>query len=129
MATIQKFEDLICWQEARTISKEIAMLIQNKRFGSSFRLIQQIESSSGSVMDNIAEGFERSGNKELIQFMYIAKGSCGELRSQLYRALDYDYITFDEFEVLSVKAKKISWLIQKFINAVVATGLKGTKYK
>lgn len=129
MATIQKFEDLICWQEARTMSKEIAMLIQSKRFGNSFRLIQQIESSSGSVMDNIAEGFERSGNKELIQFMYIAKGSCGELRSQLYRALDYDYITIEEFEVLSVKAKKISWLIQKFINAVVATGLKGAKYK
>lgn len=129
MATILKFEDLICWKEARILCKDVGLLVRKKKFGFNFRLIHQIEGSSGSIMDNIAEGFERGGNKELIQFLYIAKASCGELRSQLYRALDLDYLTFTEFSELLEKANKISWLIQKFINAVSASAFKGYKYK
>ena len=129
MATIQKFEDLICWKEARILCKEVGLLVRKKKFGNNFRLIHQIEGSSGSIMDNIAEGFERGGNKELIQFLYIAKASCGELRAQLYRALDLEYLTHTEFSELREKANKISWLIQKFINAVSASALKGYKYK
>ena len=77
MATIEKFEEIISWQEARLMNKEIGKLIDEERFKKNFRLIAQIEGSAGSVMDNIAEGFERGGNKEFIQFLYISKASCG----------------------------------------------------
>lgn len=128
MSTIQKFEDIASWIEARELNSIIGRLIDENRFQSNFRLINQIEGSAGSIMDNIAEGFERGGNKELIQFLFIAKGSCGELRSQMYRAIDRKYITNDEFFVITDKAKKISGLIQKFINYLKNTDLKGVKY-
>jgi four helix bundle protein len=101
MATIEKFEEIISWREARILNKNIGKLIDGGRFKQSHRLIGQIEGSAGSIMDNIAEGFETNGNKEFIQFLYIAKGSCGELRSHLYRALDRDYIDQTEFDELT----------------------------
>jgi four helix bundle protein len=129
MATIERFEQIISWQEARELNKHIGNLIDGGRFKQSYRLINQIEGSAGSVMDNIAEGFERSGNKEFIQFLYIAKGSCGELRSQLHRALDRNYITPKEFDSLSVHAVKISNLIYKLIAYLESSEMKGLKYK
>lgn len=129
MATIEKFEDIISWKEARELNKTIGELIDNGRFKNSYRLINQIEGSAGSIMDNIAEGFERGGNKEFIQFLYIAKASCGELRSQLYRALDRNYIEQKEFDNISTHAKKISSLIQKFIMYLENTETKGIKYR
>jgi four helix bundle protein len=129
MATIERFEQIISWQEARVLNKNLGNLIDDSRFKRNFRLISQIEGSAGSIMDNIAEGFERGGNKEFVQFLYIAKGSCGELRSQLYRALDRDYITQKEFDNLSVHPMKISSLIQKFITYLEKSPTKGVKYK
>lgn len=129
MATFERFEEIISRQEARELNKTIGKLIIEKRFENNFRLINQIEGSAGSIMDNIAEGFERGGNKEFIQFLYIAKGSCGELRSQLYRATDRGYITQEEFDSISLHAMKISSLIQKLINYLESSPLKGNKYK
>lgn len=129
MATIQTFEEIVSWQEARLLNQKIGTLIDTGNFKSSFKLINQIEGSAGSIMDNIAEGFERGGNKEFIQFLYIAKASCGELRSQLYRLLDRKYITQIEFEDLSTHAKKISSLIQKLISYLESSETKGIKYK
>lgn len=129
MAAIERFEEIISWKEARELNKTIGNLIRTGRFNNNYRLINQMEGSAGSIMDNIAEGFERGGNKEFIQFLYIAKGSCGELRSQLYRAMDRQYITQEEFDLIAVHAKKISNLIHKFIIYLENTELKGIKYK
>ncbi len=129
MATINKFEEIISWKEARDLNKIIGNLVDSKRLRNNFRLINQVEGSAGSIMDNIAEGFERGGNREFIQFLFIAKGSCGELRSQLYRALDRTYINQEEFELLSIHAMKISTLIQKLISYLENSEMKGVKFK
>ncbi len=129
MASKEKFQEIITWKEARILNKEVGKLIDDERFRKNFRLIGQIEGSAGSIMDNIAEGFERGGKKEFIQFLYISKASCDELRSQLYRALDRKYITEIEFDLLSIHAKKISNLTQKFINYLQESEIKGIKYK
>lgn len=129
MGTIIKFEDILSWKEARLLNREVGKLIDEERFKKNFKLIAQIEGSAGSIMDNIAEGFERGGNREFIQFLFIAKGSCGELRSQLYRALDRNYIIEAEFDLMSVQAKKISNLIQKLINYLQGSEITGIKFK
>jgi four helix bundle protein len=129
MATIKRFEEIISWNEARELNKKMGALIDEGKMKYNFRLINQIEGAAGSIMDNIAEGFERGGNKEFIQFLYIAKGSCGELRSQLYRAMDRKYIDDGEFNMFSIHAMKISMLIQRLINYLENTEFKGMKYK
>jgi four helix bundle protein len=129
MATIIKFEDILCWQEARTLNKFMRNLIKHKRFKHNFRLINQIEGSAGSIMDNIAEGFDRGGNKEFILFLYYAKGSCAELRSQSYRALDAEYIIQSEFEEINDKCLRINYLISRLINYLKTTEIKGMKFK
>lgn len=128
MSTIEKFEEILSWKEARELNRVVGKLIDEDRFKKNFRLIGQMEGAAGSIMDNIAEGFERGGNKEFIQFLFIAKGSCGELRSQLYRAIDRNYINDGEFDTITNHAKKVSSLIQKFINYLQNTDLKGAKY-
>src|SRR5215212_7916365 len=107
MATIKRVENLLSWQKARELNRIIGSLIDEGKFKHSYKLIGQIESSSGSIMDDIAEGFERGGNKEFVQFLYISKGSCGEFRSQLYRALDRKYIQQVEFDELFALSKEI----------------------
>jgi four helix bundle protein len=92
MATIKKFEELEIWQQARIFSQQIILISKETELKSDFRLRDQIKASSGSVMDNIAEGFERNGKLEFRQFLSIAKGSTGETRSQLYRVFDNEYI-------------------------------------
>jgi four helix bundle protein len=129
MSTIKTFEDIIAWQKVRFLNQKIGSLIDSGRFKKNFRLIDQIEGSAGSIMDNISEGFERSGNKEFLQFLYISKGSCGEFRSQLYRALDRNYISQAEFDELYKLAKEIIVMLQKFIDYLHSSELKGTKFK
>ena len=97
MAAIIRFEDLEIWQEARRLVKEIQIISVEMELKSDIRFKDQIKSSSGSVVDNIAEGFERDGNIEFRQFLSIAKGSAGETRSQLYRVFDARYYFYGYF--------------------------------
>jgi len=129
MATIKRFEDILSWQKSRVLCKMLGDLIDKGKFKHAYKLIDQIERSSGSIMDNIAEGFERGGNKEFIQFLYISKGSCGEFRSQLYRALDRNYLVQEEFDVLFDLSKEIIVLLQKLIDYLLQSELKGSKFK
>ncbi len=129
MGSINCFEDLEVWQLARFFAAEMYKITSNQFFVRDFRFRDQLRASSGSIMDNIAEGFERDGNKEFIQFLYIAKGSCGESRSQLYRALDVNYIDKTTFDCYFNKAQTISKLLSNFISYLKQSGLKGNKYK
>ena len=129
MATIKKFEEIEAWQKARKLSTEIFKISVETPLNKEFRFKEQINAAIGSVMDNIAEGFERSGNREFLQFLYIAKGSCGEFRSQLYRAIDRGYLDQGEFDELYKLAMDVTFLIQKLMNYLEQSELKGPKYK
>ena len=98
MAKIERFEDLEIWQLAREICKDVWNIIQNTSLQRDYKLREQINGASGSIMDNISEGFERDGNREFINFLSIAKASCGETRSQLYRCLDRNHIDEETFK-------------------------------
>ena len=100
MATFKKFEDLEIWKQARIFSQEIISIYNVTDLISDFRFRDQIKASSGSVMDNIAEGFERNGKLEFRQFLSVAKGSAGETRSQLYRVFDNKYIDQEKLDFL-----------------------------
>ena len=129
MATIKRFEDLEIWQEARRLAKEIYVISVETGLKADFRFRDQIKSSSGSVMDNIAEGFERNGNIEFRQFLSVAKGSAGETRSQLYRLLDYGYIDETRFNHLKDSFENLSGKINNFIIYLNNKDFKGTKFQ
>jgi four helix bundle protein len=129
MGSIRKFEEIISWKEARSLNLYMRRLIDDKKFGSNFRLINQFEGSAGSIMDNIAEGFDRGGNREFIQFLYIAKGSCAELKSQAYRAIDSGYLNEIEFNFIQEKCEKIAFLINNLIQYLIKSEIKGLKFK
>jgi four helix bundle protein len=129
MNEIKRFEDLEIWKMAREISKEINDLTRRKDFSKDFELIKQIKSSSGSAMDNIAEGFERNGNHEFHQFLAISKGSSGETRSQLYRAYDFGYITEKELEIYINKCLTLSRKTGNLMEYLRKTEYKGIKFR
>lgn len=128
MATIKRFGDIEAWQYARMMARDIHLLTLKEGFKNDFPLINQIKRSCGSIMDNIAEGYERDGGKEFVQFLSIAKGSSGETRSQLYRALDCNYISREEFDDCHKRLIHISSMIQNFINYLKKSTFKGTKF-
>ena len=128
MATIKSFEDIEAWRKARSLSKEIFDLTNVGTFSKDFGLRDQINRASGSIMDNIAEGFERSGTKEFIQFLAIAKGSAGEVLSQLYRALDRNHLTNEQYNILAENTKQISKMINGFMIYLRDSNLKGMKF-
>ena len=125
---IKKFEDLEIWQEARELSRLIFELTSEEPFKCDYRFRDQIRSAAGSTMDNIAEGFSRGGNKEFYQFLSVAKGSCGEVRSQLYRAFDNKYIPPERLNELLEKTEKLSRKTINLMNHLKNSTNKGSKY-
>ncbi|MAW94180.1 MULTISPECIES: four helix bundle protein [unclassified Leeuwenhoekiella] len=129
MATVKRFEDLQIWQEARILAKEVVHIVQTTGLKDNYKLKDQIVGSSGSIMDNIAEGFERNGNLEFRQFLSIAKASAGETRSQLYRVFDWGYIDERQLNTLIDKSEALSKQISGFIAYLNKSDLKGTKFQ
>lgn len=105
------FEDLIAWQKARVLSQEIYKVTRTVRFSKDLPLVDQIRRAAISILSNIAEGFERGSRSEFHRFLVIAKGSCGEVRSQLYVALDVEYLSEDEFQKLYGLADEVGKVI------------------
>jgi four helix bundle protein len=129
LGTIERFEDLEAWKLARVLASLVYTCSGAGNFGRDFALRDQIRRASISVVSNIAEGFERDGDKEFVQFLSMAKGSCGEVRAQLYLALDQQYISEALFQELTAKAIQLSRVISGLIRYLRQSQLSGKKYK
>ena len=112
---IKKFEDIISWQKSKELTVLVYRIFKNNR---DFSFVDQIKRASVSIGNNIAEGFERMSDKEFIRFLYIAKGSAGEVRSMTSIALELEYISKDEFGKISELSKEISRLISGLIKTL-----------
>ena len=126
MATIEKFEDLLCWKKSRELAKGV---YEAFRQCNDYGFRDQIQRAAVSVVSNIAEGFERGTKQEFINYLYIAKGSAGEVRAQLYVALDVGYINMETFKYLNNLVQECSKLIQSFVEKVKIGGRSGTQFK
>lgn len=127
MATVKSFEDLICWQRARELTKFVYNISRYRNFD--IGLANQIQRAAVSVMSNIAEGFDRGTKQELINYFYIAKGSCGEVRTQLYISLDAGYIDISTLRYGLKLADECSRLLKSFIDKVKTGARAGLQYK
>ncbi len=125
---ITRFEDLEIWQEARELSKLVFEITSKEPFVNDYRFRDQIRAASGSIMDNISEGFGRGGNKEFVNFISIAKGSNDEVRSQAYRAFDYKYLNQEDLDNLLERTDKISRKSASLIQYLKKSNLKGPKF-
>ncbi len=128
MATFTSFEEIEAWQRARRVANELRDVFSRERARTDFGLMDQVNRSTGSIMDNIAEGFERGGNREFIQFLSISKGSAGEAKSQLYRMLDRKYISQVEFERWYKELQTIAKMIGGLMVFLKGSDFKGPKY-
>ena len=129
MATFQTFEQIEAWQSARELTRSIYATSNQGPFARDYGLRDQIRRASVSSMSNIAEGFERSGTGEFVQFLAMAKGSAGEVRSQLYVALDQGYIDQEQFDRLSALVTQTARMIGGLMLYLRKSRVKGTKYK
>jgi len=125
--TVQRFEDLDIWKNARELCKKLRTISDNGTLCKDYSLKDQIFRSSGSCMDNIAEGFERDGKKEFLQFLYISKGSLGETRSQIHRCSDSHHLTEEQYSSLINDCLNLSAQIKKFINYLAGSDYDGHK--
>jgi len=125
----QSFEELPVWQKARELVKYIYALTKQEAFRMDFSLVDQIRRAVISVLSNISEGFERGSNTEFIQFLYISKGSAGEVRAQLYAGLDQEYITEGQFKKGSDLCRNVSGQLSGLIGYLKGSRLKGEKFK
>jgi four helix bundle protein len=129
MATYSRFEDLPVWQRARELDKKVFAAANDILLNKDFGLRNQILNASGSIMDNIAEGFERSSRLEFINFLSFAKGSAGEVKSQLYRSLDRNYITETLFTELSAEVDEVCKMLMGFMEYLNTSVHRGQKFK
>lgn len=129
MSTVDRFEDLEAWKLARVLTGLVYAASGVGKFGHDFALRDQIRRASISIVSNIAEGFERDGDKEFLQFLSMAKGSCGEVRAQLCLALDQKYISQTEFDNLTAKAIQLSRIISGLIRYLRQSQFSGKKFK
>ncbi len=129
MSTFKRFEEIQAWQRARELTREVYEVTRQGAFAKDYGLRDQIRKSAVSVMSNIAEGFERGGRREFLQFLAVAKGSAGELKSQLYVALDQGYLTKEWFGQLCKLADDTGCLIGGLMNYLQKTRIQGLKYK
>ena len=125
---VKNFEDLNVWKQARQLTQEVYRLTKTETFFKDFGLRDQIRRAAISVMSNIAEGFERGGNQEFVQFLYVAKASCGEVRSQVYVALDQGYATSNDSEKLLQLFRRLSGMISNLITYLRESDMKGEKF-
>ena len=123
----KRFEELVIWQKSRDFAKMIYSLARTLAFAKDYGLKDQIQRAAVSVSSNIAEGFERNGNVEFTNFLFIAKGSCGEVRSQLYIAYDLNYITQVQFEEAVSQSVELSKSIYSFIKSLKSSSYRGIK--
>lgn len=128
MGTIRRFEDLEVWQVARKLNTELIPVLLQLSESKSYGLKEQLDRSAGSVMDNIAEGFERDGNREFIHFLSIAKASLGEVRSQLYRVLDRNFIDQKQFDEYNNKCLELANQIERFMTYLNNSNIQGKKF-
>lgn len=126
---VSDFEELLIYQQSRALAKQVYDITRTGEFKYDTRFVQQMRASSGSISDNIAEGFERQGNREFLQFLYIAKGSCGEFRSQINRAYDAQYISLEIYNQMYADCRKLGAGILNFIKSVKSFESKGSKYE
>jgi four helix bundle protein len=129
MTTWKFYEEIEAWKDARLLCQEIFQMLQREGLKNDYALKDQLNRSSGSIMDNIAEGFGRDGTKECINFLSMAKGSANETRSQLCRVLDRNYISPSEFESLNDKTLEITNKIGALIAYLKKSNFKGIKFK
>ena len=122
MGKFNSFEETLSWQKSREFNKRIYLITASENFKKDFDFLRQIRRASISISSNIAEGFERNTDKEFIYFLYVAKASAGEVRSQLYLAFDLGYITKQEFEELLESVTEISKLLSGFIKYLSPKG-------
>ncbi|MGH7526721.1 MAG: four helix bundle protein [Gemmatimonadales bacterium] len=120
MAGIRRFEDLIAWQKARILTRKVYRVSRAGDFARDYDLARQIRSAAVSVMANVAEGFERSRRGELLQFLSVAKASCGEVRSHLYVAVDAGYLPEREFDHLKKSTEEVSRILGGFRASLAA---------